>query len=306
MIKSCVIIREESKFNNNTHFLKVLLGVVGILVALFLFNGTTHANENNSSFQNENPWENNFRGIDKSTVIFDEQNLLYDEKAEEVFERMKYENEQAKKDYPRMSEADREYMETAEKLYNLNNSMGITPMNFSKAWYRTEFTALALAMAHYGAPRAGNFLGHSLQDYPSSRSYPAGSSLSNDFTWTPIYTEISIPMAQAIDIAESQGRHFVADSDSDATSIGNAGLDFYLTFGKFNYEWSAGRNSSNGSWDVYINLNDRYDYERSKSIPSSFPHNFIQLVVNHAADAQAAGAIVPYMTNVYFQQNYTP
>lgn len=188
----------------------------------------------------------------------------------------------------------------------LNNSNQLQPFAQTKAWYRTEFTALAYTFGVFSCPTAGNFLLHSLQDNPSDRNYEAGSSLSNGLSLTTSYTEISIPMAAAIDQAHAKGDTYVGGSGSHYTSAGNAGLDWYLTLGKYKYLWAAEK-QSNGKWTVYININDKYDYDTIDPLPSSFPASAIALVSNHAADAQDAGAIVPYWSHFYMKQtNYTP
>lgn len=193
----------------------------------------------------------------------------------------------------------------APKQTTLNSSPIQTTALKSKSWYRTEFTTLALTMGALNAPTAGNFLKHSLQDKPKDRSYAAGSSKSNGFSNTIAYTEISIPMAKAIDAANKAGEKATgAFNKSKATSIANVGLDWYLTIGKFSYDWMAEK-QSNGKWKVYIGIHDVYDYTKSKKIPQNFPSNLITLVANHAADAQAAKAIVKYKVDLYMEQTYT-
>lgn len=189
---------------------------------------------------------------------------------------------------------------------SLNNPNLIQPYAQSKTWYRTEFTALALTFGTLSCPTAGNFLLHSLQDNPSDRTYEAGTSLSNGLSKTSSYTEISIPMATAIDKAHAKKETYVGGTGSHYTSAGNAGLDWYLTLGAYSYIWAAEK-QSNGKWTVYININDEYDYDTIDPLPSSFPANAIALVSNHAADAEVAGAIVPYWSHFYMKQtNYTP
>ena len=47
-------------------------------------------------------------------------------------------------------------------------------------------------------------------------------------------------MAQQIKKTNSQGGNVIGGmGKSVATSIGNSGLDFYLTVGKFSYDWMA-------------------------------------------------------------------
>ena len=47
-------------------------------------------------------------------------------------------------------------------------------------------------------------------------------------------------MAQQIKKTNSQGGNVIGGmGKSAATSIGNSGLDFYLTVGKFSYDWMA-------------------------------------------------------------------
>ena len=66
-----------------------------------------------------------------------------------------------------------------------------------------------------------------------------------------------------------------------ATSIGNSGLDFYLTVGKFSYDWMA-ENNLEKFLKVYIGIHDTYDYDKVDPLPSAFPTKYITLVANHA------------------------
>lgn len=173
----------------------------------------------------------------------------------------------------------------------------------SKAWYRTEFTAVAIAFNAAGWPKASGALAHSLQDNPDTREYLAGSAYSNSFSTTTSYTEFSILIAEKIDQAHAANKTIVSGSGSHSTSSSNAGLDWYLTLGKYNYLWGAEKNS-NGTWSVYIRVSDLYDFDKV-AVPSSF--DLIAIVSNHAADAQTAGAIVPYFNILYNQHlSYKP
>ncbi|TKI52822.1 hypothetical protein FC756_27110 [Lysinibacillus mangiferihumi] len=102
----------------------------------------------------------------------------------------------------------------------------------SKTWYRTEFKAMAVAAGTIKLPTAGNYLNHSLQDKPSHRLNNVGSSHANALSLTKMYTTISQPMAEAIKKANSKGEKSVGYQSSIATTVGNVGLDFYLTYGK--------------------------------------------------------------------------
>lgn len=190
---------------------------------------------------------------------------------------------------------------------NLQQSNVIRPVKLNtKSWYRTQFNTLALAMGSYNAVTAGQHLKHSLQDKPADKDYGVGHKLSNGFSKTKVYTEISIPMAKEIDKAAKAGKTAVGAFDkSSATSISNSGLDWYLTIGKFSYDWMAEKVSSK-KWKVYIGIHDTYNYEAVHPLPKDFPTNLITLVANHAANAQKAKAIVPYQIDIFMEQNYTP
>ncbi|MCY9517832.1 hypothetical protein [Paenibacillus apiarius] len=251
------------------------------------------------------PWNNNFKDFTITESQSISSDILYDDEAKAVLDKIKEENNRALQEYDNIKKEEQAYLQQLQMFRITNINSEIRPLAQSKSWYRTEFTALALTFGIYDCPTAGNFLLHSLQDKPEDRNYPAGSSLSNGFSRTSSYTEISIPMASAIKKANSDGKSFVSGSGSHYTSAGNAGLDFYLTIGKYSYNWAAEK-KSNGSWKVYININDKYDYDTIDPLPNSFPANAIALVSNHAADAQRAGAIVPYFIHMYMQQDYTP
>lgn len=256
--------------------------------------------ESNSSYHATNPFNNVSTNISDISPIM---NIQYGDEARSVLNMLKKEGTRSY--FNSQSEVtDFKYQEllrrNSSQPYNL-----IQPTN-TKAWYRAEFTALALAMGALSCPTAGNHLFHSLQDDPDDRTYPAGHSLSNGFSLTSSYTEIAIPMAAAIDAAHASNKTIVSGTGSHYTTAGNAGLDWYLTIGKYSYIWAAEKNS-NGKWTVYVNINDKYDYETIYPLPSSFPQNLITLVTNHAADAQEEGAIVPYWIHMYMvHENYSP
>ncbi|WP_260399014.1 hypothetical protein [Peribacillus simplex] len=256
-----------------------------------------------------NPWDDssNVQYITEEPILLDSEDVVYGEDALLIKEEIIAANEEAEKNKLKLEQEDalieNELINQTprETTPNLSTIQALK----SKSWYRTEFTALAVTMASLDCPTAGNFLKHSLQDKPTDRSYAAGSSKSNGFSKTKAYTDISVPMATAIDKANKAGEKATgAFNKSKATYIDNVGLDWYLTIGKFSYDWMAEK-QSNGKWKVYIGIHDRYDYTKSKRIPGRFPSNLITLVTNHAADAQTAKAIVPYKVDLYMEQSYT-
>ena len=89
-------------------------------------------------------------------------------------------------------------------------------------------------------------------------------------------------MAQQIKKTNSQGGNVIGGMGKSATSIGNSGLDFYLTVGKFSYDWMAEKQPGKSSWKVYIGIHDTYDYDKVDPLPSAFPTKYITLVANHA------------------------
>lgn len=233
--------------------------------------------------------------------------VFYDEAALKNLEKLKQESTSASLQSQQDS-TDLQYQQMTESKNTLSAQTNdqFAAKALTKAQYRGQFKELSLTFGAFSCPTAGNFLLHSLQDSPSNRSYAAGTTLSNGFSRTPSYTEISIPIANAVKTANAQGKKAVSGSGSHYTSAGNAGLDWYLTLGKYKHNWAAEK-MTNGTWTIYINVNDRYDYTHISPIPSSLPAKAIALVSNHAADAQNAGAIVPYISNFYMQQpNYRP
>ena len=245
-------------------------------------------------FVDQNPWENNFKDVELQEVDLNE--FYNEEEALRVFEEIEEIKNAATSN------------ESVIILKPEINNISISPLALkSKSWYRAEFTAFALYAGTLNLPTASNYLYHSLQDNPSDRINPVGSGHSNALSLTRMYTDISRPMASAIDTANRNGRTSVGNSGSTATSVANVGLDFYLTYGLISYQWGASK-LSNGTWAVNIVITDVYDYQTIKkaNMATSFPQKYIDLANNHAADAQSVGAIVPYDVTTVFYQNYTP
>ncbi|URV79827.1 hypothetical protein M5C89_21315 [Bacillus velezensis] len=161
-------------------------------------------------------------------------------------------------------------------------------------------------MGSFDLETAGNFLWHSLDDHPKARSFPAGSTYSNGFSNTAVYSTISKKMAAKIKSENKKGHKAIGGSNlSAATSAGNAGLDWYLTIGKFAYDWYAEKQSG-GKWKVWIGIHDTYDYQTIKKSGGGIPGAIVKVANNYAADAQKAGALVPYNIDMYMEQTYKP
>lgn len=263
-------------------------------------------------FVDRNPWESNFKSYDLNRPLFNkiEYRPFTEKEIEEFILKFQEQNKESNKN--NISLLDEEFNELVEKYKKnpefLNTELlSVQPLSMSKSWYRNEFKALAFyANAYLSLPTASSYLYHSLQDYPSNRYNYAGSSHSNAFSWTRLYTDLSIPMANQIKLAKQQGKTSTGGTTSAQTSVSNVGLDFFLTYGKIDVSWSAQKRSNSNVWDVWIVISDIYNYDKIKKISSPFPQNLIDLANNHAANAQAAGAIVPYYVVTYFEQTYTP
>lgn len=251
-------------------------------------------------FVEENPWENNFKGI----------TLKQSKTNGEIIDYTPYSETQAEQVFEDLEETEKMAPEASEALINDNilavNSLIIEPAALkSKTWYRTEFKALALYAGTISLPTAGNYLNHSLQDDPSNRLNNVGSGHANALSLTKMYTTISKGMANEIDAAHKAGKKSVGGQGSIATSIGNVGMDFYLTYGKVSYSWAAVKETKK-EWFVNISIIDVYDYGKIKKVSTGFPQKYIDLANNHAADAQKAGAIVKYNITNMFNQTYNP
>ncbi|WP_257131969.1 hypothetical protein [Bacillus toyonensis] len=253
----------------------------------------------------KNPWDGKSQTFKVTEPVeTGSSKIVYGDEAKAIGDKLKKSQASAAENY--------NIMQQESSLNSLNNTQSnMAPIQRaalnSKSWYRSEFNALAIAMGTLDCPTAGNFLKHSLQDNPGDRKYPVGSSLSNAFSLTKIYTQISVEMAQQIKKTNSQGGNVIGGmSKSAATSIGNSGLDFYLTVGKFSYDWMAEKQPGKSSWKVYIGIHDTYDYDKVDPLPTAFPTKYITLVANHAANAQQAGAIVPYYVDMFMEQTFTP
>lgn len=246
-------------------------------------------------FVEENPWDNGFKSIynissDEITII----EVYSEEKAQQVFEdieKMKHRENYDPSNFINKDE-------------NTNKVLRASSLQ-SKAWYRAQFKTLALTAGTLNLPTAGNYLYHSLQDNPTNRTNNIGSGHANALSLTKMYTTISVPMATAIKKANREGKTYVGGNSSIQTTVENVGLDFYLTYGALTYSWGASK-LKDGSWAVNIVIYDTYDYLKIKKINRPFPYNLIDLANNHAADAQTAGAIVPYTITNLFYHNYRP
>ena len=176
----------------------------------------------------------------------------------------------------------------------------------TKSQYRTQFRSMALLMGALDTPLAGNYLNHSLQDKPTAKLSPAGSSTSNALSNTLFYTNVSIPIAKNIDVGNKNGRKSVSGINDAATTVGNSGLDFYLTLGKVSYEWAAGK-QPNGTWKVVIRFHDKYNFEHVYNKRTKFPYNFIDTINNYAVKGQNTRAIVPFPVHITMEQyGYKP
>ncbi|MFD2117174.1 hypothetical protein ACFSTH_13995 [Paenibacillus yanchengensis] len=232
-----------------------------------------------------------------SSLVESNSEILYEEDARKVLESIKAENEES---------LGMNYLSIVENEFNNINNL-VQPFALqSTLWYRAEFTIVAASFNTFAWDKAAGFLRHSLTNSPAVKSYAAGTPYSNSFSNTTSYTEISIPMALAINKAHSQNKTVVSGTGSNTASANNAGMDWYLSINKYNYSWAAEK-ESNGKWTVYINISDKYDFETVKNVPSNFPQNLIDTINNHAADAQQVGAITPYYIQLYMKQsNYVP
>lgn len=259
--------------------------------------GFEEGNSIPQGFVEENPWESNFVDVDIQNFdlnTIENYEIYSEEEAKEVIEKIQELQNNASSNESIMFNNQQE------------NDLSISPLALkSKSWYRAEFKAMALYAGTINLPTSGNYLNHSLQDNPSNRTNGVGSGHSNALSLTRMYTTISVPMASEIDKAKAAGKTSTGGSGSIATSVSNVGLDFYLTYGRVAYTWGASKLSS-GSWAVNIVITDTYDYAKIKKVSTTFPQNMIDLANNHAADAQTAGAIVPYNISTVFYQDYKP
>ncbi|WP_268624240.1 hypothetical protein [Paenibacillus alvei] len=260
-----------------------------------------------STFESHNPWENGklseiaWESDHPDTI---DMNLKYDDDAKGLFEKLKALNAAATEQSAARIAEENALLNTIRTL-NPNKISEMSSLVLdSKSEYRTSFSLVAWYISSLDLPFAARAMLHSLDDKPTDVWYEAGSSLSNGWSWTAAYTTFSIPIAKAISKANSEGKKYVGGDTSIATSAGNAGLDFYLALGKVTISWSAEKQSG-GNWKVYIHTYDKYDFTEVK-VPNSFPDNIIAIANNQAADAQRVGAIVPYMTHIFNQQDYTP
>jgi len=253
-------------------------------------------------FVEQNPWENNFKDVNfnalnlkNSSTNIIEYEQFTEEKAKEVFHMQQTQQEKL----------NNSIVETDNSLENLLQQELITPYS-TKSDLRSQFTALAVFAGTIDLVTAGNYLNHSLQDYPSDRVNNVGSSHTAKLSVTTMYTEISTPMAAEIRAAKTSGKSYVGGSGSYATAWSNVGWDFYLTYGKISYTWSA--QNTGDTWLVNITISDRYDYTSIKpaDIRSGLLSKYVDLANNYAAEAQNVGAIVPYNITNYFRQYYTP
>ncbi|MEE6134636.1 hypothetical protein [Priestia sp. GS2] len=295
--------------------------VATLLVTSLLLPTTSFAAESTASDDENmisNPWDEStqtFPSTEDSLVeeaIIKPEEVVYDQSALELADEIKSDSAAAEQVEDIIAEEDVTFQDEVPLTMPPSNVMeGQEVMLQStslkaKSWYRDQFKKMSLYMGTVKLPTSGNFLYHSLQDKPSDRQYSNSSSLAKAFSLTKVYTSISVPMAEEIKKANKAGRKAVgAFNLSSSTNIANAGLDFYLTFGKFSYDWAAEK-QSNGKWKVYIGIHDKYDYLTIKPIPKNFPDNYISLVNNHAANAQKAKAIVPYYIDVFREQTFTP
>lgn len=258
-------------------------------------------------FVEENPWENNFSEVELEQA----RTFTANDEDEEITDYISYSETEAEEVFENLKKIEESVPEGFETPTNNNDEVSSdipTIETFalkSKKWYRTEFKALALYAGTIDLPTAGNYLNHSLTDKPSNRLNNVGSGHANALSLTKMYTTISKRMASSIKTAHAAGKKGVGGKGSIATSVGNVGMDFYFTYGKVSYSWAAVKKSKT-NWLVSISIMDKYDYNKIKKINSGFPQKYIDLANNHAANAQKAGAIVPYNITNMFNQNYKP
>lgn len=286
--------------------------VLSLVAASLVFPGISSAEEinvtdlSNSNISSElkaNPWTNGtvYDDVLKQNVDLSEWNIKYGNEAKLELNKVKVSNSSAL-DKNKQLENENKFSQMLKNYeLNKNSNFSITPFA-TKSEYRTNFTLVALTLGSFDCPFAGQALNNSLQDNPGDLNYEAGSRRSNAWSLTTAYTNISIPIAAAVDSANRRGESFVSGNSSYGTSAGNAGLDFYLALGKVTVTWAAEKVGS--SWKIYIHTYDKYDFQ-DKNIPGSFPDNIITIANNQAAAAQNAGAIVPYFIHIYTQQTYT-
>lgn len=175
----------------------------------------------------------------------------------------------------------------------INHMLYATPLSLDKWLYRYQLSRWSEALIDAGLPMSGAFLFHSLQDEPSELVYEAGEGYSN-----------TVKNSEVI-------KNFIKSFRSELPSSGNyysktgsltldKPVDVYLSLNKVSY--IAGAEKINGSWKVYLRLYDTYDFEHQNYTTSNgVPSAFVTWVNNHAADAQEAGAIVPYSITIYMQ-----
>ncbi|MEH6944857.1 hypothetical protein, partial [Bacillus sp. JJ722] len=267
--------------------------------------GTFTAKAAEDDFIQENPWDNGFENVTNETpssLVADSSEVFWGEKAEEDFERLQRESEMDKQIYEsQLREGEDDFYSSLLPETSLLETPSVelsSEQASTKSQFRAQFRTMALAMgSSFSLPLAGNYMYHSLQDNPSAKLSPAGSGTSNALSNTRFYTDVSIPIAENIDVGHKNGRTSVSGTGSKATSISNSGLDFYLTIGKIGYEWAAGK-QSNGTWKVVIRFHDTYNYEHIYEKRSSFPGNAIDTINNYAAKGQNSGAIVGYPVHI--------
>ncbi|WP_128896668.1 hypothetical protein [Longirhabdus pacifica] len=276
--------------------------VSSIVVIPLLFNvNTMYASDSDSTLSDIINNGKQVHSLVESNENHVSSNVVYDDEAKKIFEFLEMENNKAQQ---------------KNQLDDMNNIFQSPIMknnesddDYSIDWYRIQFQAVALGFNGIAADKAAYFLRNSLQDDPEDKTYADDSKWSNHFeTQTSLYTTLAMEWAEKIDEANEEGKFHVSGRGTEATQVSNVGHDWYLSLGKISYIWSASKDSDTGKWTVYNVINDVYDFDHidEDDIPDDYPNDLVAIVANHAADAQDAGAIVPYNISIYMKNTYTP
>ena len=177
-------------------------------------------------------------------------------------------------------------------IANTNEARGA----LTKAAYRAIFTQAA----NYGSlpwPIAGNLLGHSLQDNPSNLSFFTGSYTSNE-VYGIAKLQNFINQTRSI-TATTSSTSYSAEGSYNMANSGN--MDLRLALGKVDYKVIAFKSGS--YWQYVYTVEDVYNYEYwDPNVNDDTLANIIRNMNNVAADAQEAGAIVPYKIYIYYEE----